>query len=129
NLSSAGGVYPQIAVDSSDSIDVSWTFIGSSQSDIYFSQSRDGGQTFSAPVNVSHNPGSGQIGQSWLATDDTGNIFLTWRVGGAAVFFSRSQDGGRTFSSPQAISANPSTADPEMALDSNGNINIVWTEE
>ena len=83
---------------------------------------------FLQPMNISNTSGT-----SWfqrVALDNQGNIDVVWwddTPGYRAVFFSRSTDGGLTFSSPQNISNDPNGSfEPQMALDSAGNIYVVW---
>ncbi|PYT91073.1 MAG: hypothetical protein DMG36_19430 [Acidobacteria bacterium] len=98
---------PQIIVDSGGTIDVLWTEDNSAQprDDVFFSRSIDAGLSFSTPINVSQNPGASAIQQAWMNVDSSGNIYVTWRlIGGnlfppqGNVYFSRSTDGGSTFS-------------------------------
>src|SRR5947209_2205059 len=82
---------------------------------------------FSPPTNVSSNPGSSYYEQ--IAVDSTGGINIVWldnTPGYYAVFFSRSTDGGATFSTPQNLSNDPAGSSPQIAVDSSGNINVVW---
>ena len=63
--------------------------------------------------------------------DPAGNIDLAWddnSAGYAAIFFSRSTDGGSNFSSPVNLSNNPlgTNSPPSINLDSNGNVYVVW---
>src|SRR6267143_550654 len=84
---------------------------------------------FSPPQNVSSNPGASDYPQ--VAVDSQGSINIVWldsTPGYYAVFFSRSTDGGATFSTPQNLSNNPAgSSSPQIAVDS-GNINVVWVD-
>lgn len=80
--------------------------------------------------------------QSWLAVDDTGgpydgNLYLVWAsdpVGtpdNSDVFFSRSLDGGLTWSAPVQLGAEagPDTTDqfePFVAVGSAGTVSVAW---
>jgi len=92
---------PHITVDSQGGINVVWNDDPSGNPDIFFSRSTDHGLTFSAPVNVSHDPDDSSSPQ--VATDSVGNIFVVWEsdTGVLGVLFSRSVDGGATFSAPE----------------------------
>lgn len=83
---------------------------------------------FAPPQNVSNDSGTSSSEQ--IAIDCKGNINLVWwdnSPGYWAVFFSRSIDGGITFSAPQNLSNDPSgTTSPNMALDADGSIYVVW---
>ena len=106
--------------------------------DVLFSKSSDDGATFSRPILVSAahpaaTPGGAFGGNSQTMTvDPSGNINVVWEddiltPGASDIFFSRSSDAGATFSTGQNISQNPGSGSPHMALDSQGNINVVWT--
>jgi hypothetical protein len=62
-----------------------------------------------------------------LASDRNGNLYAVWNseFSGAPLDFSRSFDGGETFSAPQPI-ATSATAQ-HIAADANGTIFVVWT--
>src|SRR3981189_2866903 len=85
---------------------------------------------FSPPQNVSSNPGVSYYPQ--VAVDSKGSINIVWldsTPGYYAVFFSRSTDGGATFSTPQNLSNSPAgSSSPQIAVDSGGNINVVWVD-
>src|SRR5438552_683341 len=84
-------------------------------------------QVFSNPKNVS-NDGNAEFAQ--IAVDSKGNINVVWDESGIFdIFFSRSTDGGVTFSPRKNISNNAgSSVFPQIAADSNGNINVVWED-
>src|SRR5258708_5525729 len=86
---------------------------------------------FSAPQNVS-NSGS-NAGYQQIAIDANGKINAVWidnSAGSYAVLFSRSSNGGVSFSTPLNVSNHPgSGADgPQIGLDPKGNICIVWSD-
>jgi hypothetical protein len=63
---------------------------------------------FSPPQNISNDPGTSWVHQ--VAVDSKGNINVVWwddSPGFRTVFFSRSIDGGLTFSTPQSLQAIP----------------------
>ncbi len=123
-----GSLAPQIAVDPSGGINVVWED-STSPNDIFFSRSSDGGATFSTPKNISNNPAGAN--NPYLAVDSGGNINVVWvgspKTAPSIIFFSRSSDGGATFSTPIAVSTNPSDG-PLVAVDFAGNINVAWIE-
>jgi hypothetical protein len=121
---------PRIAVDSHGGINVVWNDGGPGNLDILFSRSTDGGLTFSPPLNVSHDPDSSAAPQ--IATDSAGNIFVAWESdsGVLGVLFSRSVDGGVTFSAPLMVSTNTGgSISPRLAVDLAGNVNFVWEDD
>ncbi|HTD24707.1 MAG TPA: sialidase family protein [Terriglobales bacterium] len=122
-----------IAVDALGNINIVW-LESTNSANVMFSRSIDGGLTFSTPINLSNNP-SGAIGPS-LALDASGNIYVAWSGvanfanGATAIFFTRSTDGGSTFSTPVNVSG-PQPAvgasGQSMILDSGGNVYLVWS--
>lgn len=106
---SAGRAFdPEIAIDSADAINVAWEDTAPGTSVIMFSRSTDGGQTFSNPRQVS--TGSGSATEATIATDASGRISVAWvdqSPGHAEAFYSRSTDGGTSFSEPLKVSDFP----------------------
>src|SRR5689334_9463183 len=108
---------PQIAVDASGNIYMAWEDDTANNSNILFSHSTDGGVNFlptPAPKRVSNS-----LGCSFspvMAVDASGNINIVWEDSGdcsfrtSNIFFSRSTDGGVTFSTPTNLSATMNTA-------------------
>ena len=132
---------PQIAVDAAGTIYMAWEDDDTANfdSNILFSRSTDGGVTFlptPAPKQVSNS-----LGCSFspvMAVDAGGNINIVWEDSGdcsfrtSNIFFSRSTDGGVTFSTPTNLSATMTTASfsvPQIAADTAGNINVVWESD
>lgn len=130
NLSQNAGrsVLPDIAA-SEGNIYVFWQDDTLGNPEIFYVRSPDGGQSFTAPHNLSQNPGN-----SWspaVATEEK-NVYVAWddrTPGNREIFFARSSDGGASFSAPQNISKTPSfSAAPAIAASGNA-IYIAWTEE
>jgi hypothetical protein len=126
NTSSTSPLAPQIAIDPRGNINVVWAEF----QDIFFGRSSDGGATFSTPQNLSNDPGDSYAPQ--IATDSSGNINVVWQdktPGNYDIFFTRSSDGGGTFSAPENLSNDPGDSDyPQIVVDSSGSINVVWTD-
>jgi hypothetical protein len=71
-----------------------------------FSRSTDAGETFSPPSRVSRGPGSAS--ESNIATDSSGKIHVVWvdtTGGDPQALYSKSTDGGDTFSDPINLSS------------------------
>ncbi|HKQ85273.1 MAG TPA: sialidase family protein, partial [Candidatus Acidoferrales bacterium] len=126
----SGAFFDQIAVDPTGAIDVAWnsdcpspSFCSVVSSDVFFSQSKDGGATFSSPVQITNTQGQAAISRVLLAIDSAGNANLAWPQvsGGNSVFFSRLNAGATVFSAPRQIGSSFPAA---MALDVNGKIDI-----
>ena len=101
-------------------------------------RSVDGGQTFTAPVIVGHDkwvfPGCPHRPAS-IGTDRLGRLYVVWYTEGVdetpAVFLSYSDDRGDTFSPKQKLNVSTGTFPdhPQMAVDPEGRIVIVWEEQ
>jgi hypothetical protein len=99
---------PEIAVDSSDGINVAWQDTAPGKSVIMFSRSTDGGETFSDTKQVS--TGTGAATEAAIATDSAGRLSIVWvddSTGSSEAYYSRSTDNGQTFSEPFNVSRFP----------------------
>ena len=147
SLSNAYASRPQVAVDPSGKIDIVWvvwtgttqTSPGSSDTPpqytydftAYFSQSSDGGNTFSPATAVFTSQEQNSSHQSpsvQLAVDASGNIYVLGEGGGGQfVLLARSNNGGATFSITYVQNQPLSYQDSaKMVLDAAGNIDVVW---
>jgi hypothetical protein len=113
---------------------------GSHGGEILFARSEDGGKSFSPPVNLSDSlagDGKGRINRRiWhngsldLAAGDGGAVYAAWTEYEGALWFSRSADGGRSFSAPRRIAGggteDPARA-PSLALGPDRAVYLAWT--
>ena len=121
---------PRIAVDAHGAINVVWEDDSPGNLDVFFSRSTDLGTTFSSPIDLSADAADSANPQ--IATDTPGNIFVVWEndTGALGILFSRSIDGGQTFSAPVFLSTNMGgSVSPQMLVDLAGNINVVWEDD
>ena len=123
---------PSIVIDRRGTIYVTWQDYRRNQADIYFSRSTDSGRTFSPNVRVNDEVGrAGQLYPS-LGVDKSGTIYVAWhdfRRGEQDVFFSKSLDGGNTFSKNLRINDDLGTAgqfNPSLAVDDTGAVHVAW---
>ena len=101
-------------------------------------RSTDGGQTFTAPVIVGHDrwvfPGCPHRPAS-VGTDRQGRLYVVWYTEGAdetpSIYLAYSDDKGETFSPKQKLNLSKGTFPdhPQMAVDSDGRLVIVWEEQ
>ncbi len=138
--------FPSIAVDTSgQKVFIAWEDArnyDTSQWDIYFARSTDGGLTFSPNIRID-DTGSDT---SWqcapgIAVDRAGeNVYITWydernwNNKGADIYFSRSTDGGLSFLPNVLVNDTATTGsthqwDPTIAVDTLGRIFIAWVDE
>ena len=105
---SDGAFNPEIAIDSSDAINVVWEDTAVGAGAIMFARSTNGGVTFSVPAPVSRGPG--RATEAHIASDGTNGLHVTWvddSAGGNQAFYSRSTNGGASFSIPLNVTASP----------------------
>ena len=122
------GSDPQIAVRSSGGIGLAWA----SGANIMFSDSTDGGNTFSAPVNVAVAPNGSSVSGPQLVLHGA-FVDIAWGQSpdsgqGSDLWFRQSADGGSTFSTPINVTKNQSSPSAvQMITDSAGDILMVWS--
>lgn len=112
---------------------------GSHGGEMLFARSADGGRTFSAALNLSNSvpgDGKGRINRDiWhngsydlvAGPDDT--LFAAWTEYDGPLWFSRSTDGGRSFSRPLRVAGThtaPARA-PSLAAAADGGVYLAWT--
>jgi len=95
--------------------------------EIFFSGSRDDGETFSTPLNISRNTGDSKEPQLRC---DGNNVYVVWEGDTTTsadndIFFSFSHDGGQTFSTKNI--SNDTANSEETQISSQGNnVYVVW---
>jgi len=129
NLSNNTGfsILPQIAT-SGNNVYVTWYDGTPGNSDIFFSESSDNGQTFSSPINLSNNTGTSQAPQ--IAASGN-NVYVTWEdntPGNQDTFFSASSDNGQTFSTPINLSNNTGISLAPQISASENNVYVIWDD-
>ena len=106
----------------------------------YTARSEDGGKTFSGPLNLSNSiagDGKGRISRDlWhngsldLATGADGAVYAAWTEYEGTLWFSRSGDGGKSFSPPRRVAGGggdkPARA-PSLALGPDRAVYLAWT--
>jgi hypothetical protein len=101
-----------------------------SDSDIWFTISRDGGRGWSPPRNLSNTPGLSA--NPSIAVDDDGTIIAAWddavRESSPDINVVTSHDGGQTFDKTPHVLRTPGvSSNPEIAVD-HGRVAIAWVE-
>ena len=113
---------------------------GSHGGDIFFARSQDGGKTFSTPVNLSNSiggDGKGRINKDiWhngsydLVASADGTLYAVWTEYDGPLWFSRSVDGGASFSKPQQLAGGRDSKPargPSLATGPNRTVYLAWT--
>ncbi|GIZ53951.1 sialidase family protein [Noviherbaspirillum aridicola] len=113
---------------------------GSHGGDMLFARSGDDGRSFSPPLNLSASvggDGKGRINaKTWhngsqdLAAGPGGEVYAAWTEYDGALWFTRSADGGKTFSRPRVVAgedpARPARA-PSLAVGRDRTVYLAWT--
>ncbi len=128
---------PSIAVDPSGTIYIAWEDDRLGDLDIYFASSTDGGSSWTTPnEKVNTDPTIQNQGKPSIAADSFGNLYLAWedlRSGtNWDIYFANSTDGGATWSNPNLIVNNDTSArhqiNPSIAVNSIGTVYAVWED-
>jgi hypothetical protein len=122
---------------SGDTVYVAWydgRHGNTTQYDIYFSRSVDGGQTFEPNIIVNDTAGIGPSSQSHpsLWVSNSGTIYIVWqdhRNGYYQIYCDKSLDGGVTFNQDVKVSDDSCPAiGPSVAVDDSERIYVAWQD-
>ena len=121
---------PSVTIDQNDGIHVVWSHGGGGNAEIYYKNSLDGGDIWSGNMGLTHASGD-SFTPKIVAYEDT--LHVVWsdkRDGNFEIYYKRSDDGGNSWSDDRRLSN--TTGDsrvPYIAVDLNGNLQVVWQEE
>ena len=125
--------HPTLAIGPGDQVHWAWADMSSGDWDVYYARSGDGGDSFSEPVPLATGAPGTQRGHPALAVGSDGSVHVvweSWQDNNWDIYYTRSGDGGATFSQP--IRVNDVTEldqlRPALAVDSEGIIHIVWQD-
>jgi len=127
-----GGAFaPRVALDSSETVNIVWGDTREGPGKVLFIRSTDLGLTFNDPIDVSRSSGSAFDPEISIDSDDAINV--AWEdtgSGNSSIMYSRSTDGGVTFSGPKKVSNGTGKAtEAAIANDSNGRISVTWVDD
>lgn len=131
---------PALATTGPETIYLAWSdYRAGAAGEIYLTRSTDGGTTFDTPrpiISTGSVMGAMRRGVAMVA-DNRGRLHLAWINSANSrldLVYSRSTDGGTTFSTPRSIAGTSGiTADvavdfPSIAADSNDGVYVVWID-
>ena len=126
----SGGCFnPAIAVDASGNPHVVWYGEVAGQYDVYYRKSSDGGSSWGIVRKLK--PTSGFCPA--IAIDSSGHLHVVWHGGTVAnyeIYYAKSTDGGATWTSGKRLIWNSgSSQEPDIAVDSLGNLHVIWRDE
>lgn len=126
---SADSELPHVLV-SGDGIFMIWTQSSLGKSDVFFSKSTDGGNTFGSPVNLS-GVTNGQSSYPQFV-ENNNHIYVVWQSslsGASSILMTKSLDGGTSFEKPVQISdVSQLSAFPQIAFSGN-HVYSSWIEK
>ena len=119
---------PALAVDSSGVLHMVWQDDVSGNSEIYYKQSNDEGETWTVSKRLTWN--SGASSSPALAVDSSDNLHLVWSDGSSGsveICYRKSADGGTTWTATKRITWMSSIElRPKIAVDASDNPHVVW---
>ena len=120
--------FPQIAM-SGNNVYSSWIEKSADNStNIIFAKSNDQGNSFGAPLHVTHNMGNSGIPK---LSADGNDVYLAWEDnsrGDYEVFLSKSSDSGASFHVPLDISTTTGQSGTPEVIASGNNVYAVWMD-
>ncbi len=127
-----GSQCPVIGV-SGNNIFVAWNSFAIGDGDILFSKSSDGGETFSAPIDLSTSPEQSECPEMAVSGS---NIYIVWAEAtssslGFPIFFRSSFDGGATFNQIKQIGDSEftdETSTPQVSASGKKSF-VIWTHD
>jgi len=139
-----GGIQPQVAVDATGAVHMVYYKGDPGHGDLFYVRSRDGGATFSAPMQVNSQPGSaiaaGNIRGAHIALGKTvgknvrvhvawnGSHSPTGKMGKEPMLYTRINDAGTAFEPERNVIQMAYGLDGggSLAADNAGNVYVVW---
>jgi len=125
---------PQDSVDSiiaadENNIYIIWNDSKENSTDIFFVKSTDFGDTFGSPINLSHSPSSSIFTRDYAFEVSGNHIFVVWYDASNKenfVYFTRSVDGGLTFSEPINLSPDDSFSKYPQVVANDNRVYVIW---
>jgi hypothetical protein len=130
----AGGLQPQTAVDASGMLHLLYFNGQPAAGNLFYTTSKDGGETFAAPLQVNSRPGSsiaiGSVRGGHLSLGRDGRVHVAWNGTGqkAQMCYARKNPGESRFEPQQDLihSAYGLDGGGTVAADPNGNVYVFW---
>jgi len=122
---------PAIAVDSSGNVHVVWYDSTPGNFTVYFRKSPNWGSTWMTTQRITWD--NAFSGYPDIAVDSSGNVHMVWygdKPGNYEIYYRKSTNGGSTWMASQRITWKDGTsALPDIAVDSSGNVHVVWDDD
>jgi hypothetical protein len=118
---------PAIAVDSSGNPHVVWRDNTPGNNEIYYKKTTNGGATWMTSQRLTWNSGGSY--EPAIAVDSSGNPYVVWHddTQGYQIYFKKSTNRGSAWMTSQRLTSNSGySGHPAIAVDSSGNVHVVW---
>lgn len=131
----AGQFNPSLAVDAQGTVYLAWHDLREGQADIYFSASRDGGETFGPNRRLNDDRGETYQFHPSLGVGSKGTVAVAWedyRNGQADIYLTYSTDGGDTFHPNVRINNDRRPADhlhAALAAGERNELTVIWEDQ
>jgi hypothetical protein len=123
--------WPAIAVDSSDNLHVVWNDDMPGNAEIYYKKSTDGGAAWTLQKRLTWT--SDYSESAAIAVDSSDNLHVVWSdytPGNCEIFYKSSSDVGVTWIPSKRLTwTSGSSWDPNIAVDTSGNLHVVWGDD
>jgi len=121
---------PSIIADKLNHLHIVWQDETTGNSEIFYTQSLDGGVTWSTKKDISNNGGASR--NAVIASDNLNNLHVAWdddSLGNSEILYSKSINNGASWTTAKDISNNGQYSyKPSIAVDSNNNIYLSWMD-
>jgi len=121
--------FPAVAVDSAENVHVVWEDSAPGNIDIYYANSTDGGTTWSTAKSLTSTPDSSYAPA--IAADSSDTLHVVWGeyVPGIEIHYTRSTDGGGSWSQPKRMTwTSWWSGNAKIAISPDDGIHVVWEE-
>ena len=133
--------FPSIAVSHNNNVYVVWSHKNNTDFDpsntnnqtqtydIFLTKSKDRGNTFSKPINLSNDPSNSQ--HPAVAISINNNVYVVWTdnsIGTYETFLTKSKDRGNTFSKVTVVSSNVARSTSPSVSTYGSNLYVVWSD-
>ena len=126
-----------IAIGADGHVYVAWILYEGANlydSDIFFAESSDGGQTFGTPTHVNPLEGGARHYHPWIAVRADGVVYVAYckrNATSVGVYLARSQNGGTSFASPVKVNDDAVAryrGGVQVILAPDGGLHVAWTD-
>jgi len=130
NLSNnkGGSLWPQISSEGNNVYVVWGDDTNSNDIEVFFTVSNDAGKKFNTIKKISNNIGFTEHPKIF---SEGNNVYLVWKEGllqTEDIFFARSNDTGKTFSTPINLSNDTAVSRDPKVLSAENNVYVVWRD-